>query len=384
MPWSRSIVEDAQDWSSFETWSEQLTREPVWYARAHNEVSPMQQQALQFAPSTVPSPLTRGFARLEALSKTGFYAALSTMATRLALPSSEENLDFVTAARDAYELHERMLTRPGMRDVLRRVEREDLATLPFFLALSPGDVRRVHAKRARNVRRLAVEPPDDFPYPEYYLNDFHNQSNGNLSLRAALTYEWQIRFLFMGTHHLMRQGVIDEIPEGDGLDVLDVACGTASWLTQARLQNRRHPVTGIDLSPHYLKVARFFRGRDATFLQMNAEQLSPGWTGRFDVVTNIWLFHELPQDALDRATAEMARVLKPSGKLIFMEAIQLADAPPRRRLEKANERFLEIFNEPYFASYQRLDLPRHFARFGLEVASVSRWNSSKVITAYKR
>lgn len=278
------------------------------------------------------------------------------------------------------ELHTRVLKDPDKRAALARAEREDLLTLPVFLACALADIRRTRSKEREGQRQLRVEPRDDFPYPDYYLNDFHNQLNGGLSLRAALTYEWQIRLLFLGANRLMRQGVIDEIPEGDHLDVLDVACGPATWITQAWLQNRRHRYTGIDLSPSYLRAARLLR-REISLLQMNAEQMAPEWTGRFGLVTCIWLFHELPAEARERVTAEMARVLEPGGTLLFMDSIQHEEASEGEPATFKN--FQNHFNEPYFVDYTRTDLPALFARHGLRVVKKERWFLSKLMVLRK-
>ncbi|MEW5848833.1 MAG: class I SAM-dependent methyltransferase [Myxococcota bacterium] len=329
------------------------------------------------------SLVRRTAARLQAAGRVGFYGASSKAMWKSALPWTqleEETRDL--DLRDAYDLHVRVLQRKGMRHVLRAVEKEDLATLPFFAAFIPLDLLRVARKRRGGLTDLPVSPPDTFPYPSYYLHDFHHQANGNLSLRAALTYEWQIRFLFLGTNRLMRQGVVDEIPPGDHLRILDVACGTASWFTQARLQGRHHRMLGVDLSPHYLRVARLFRGKHAEFQRMAAEALDPGWTGRFDVVTCIWMFHEMPQDARDRATEEMVRVLKPGGKLVFMDAVQPADVP-HVNMRGVGEHFEDFFAEPYFEDYLRMDLPTHFARHGLQLRNTTVWYRSKVMALYK-
>jgi ubiquinone/menaquinone biosynthesis C-methylase UbiE len=328
------------------------------------------------------APLARGaLARAVAARRTAFYGAVTSALLRLSLPP--EDFDPRLAARslrDAFRLHVELLERPGMRAVLARAEREDLATLPAFALSAPLDLVRVRRKRRRGLRRLPVRPPDEFPYPAYYLNDFHHQANGGLSLRAALTYEWQIRFLFLGTNRLMRQGVIDEIPPGSGLEVLDVGCGTGAWITQARLQGRRHRVTGIDLSPDYLAVARLFRGRDADFIQMDAERLPASWSGRFDLVTSIWLFHELPRAAVERVAAGMARVLRPGGRLVFRDAAQPQDAPDRD-LPRTGRHFHTHFNKPYFLKYLGLDPPDLCRRCGLEVDKVERWYASKLVVA---
>ncbi len=320
--------------------------------------------------------------RLQAAGRVGLHAGAMATAWASALPVDEVTLSFwKNSFTEALALHERVMSRPETREALSRAEREDLFTLPVFAATALSDIQRVRRKQSTGERRLPVEPPDAFPYPDYYLNDFHHQSNGGLSLRAALTYEWQIRFLFMGANRLMRQGLIDQLPEGSHLDVLDVACGPATWMHQAWLQNRRHRYTGIDLSAAYLRAARLLR-RKATFLQMNAEELKPEWAGRFDVVTCIWLFHELPVPAMERVTAELARVLKPGGRVLFLDAIQHGDAP---ELDATSPfpYFGEHFNEPYFQEYSRVDLPRLFARHGLELQRQEPWFLSKLLTLRK-
>jgi ubiquinone/menaquinone biosynthesis C-methylase UbiE len=340
--------------------------------------------AITEAEPSLPSTLAdRAIARFRAATRAGFYVASATAMWRLALPYTDvERRGTPRVVREAYDLHVRVLERPGMRKLLDRAEREDWATLPFFLASAPGDILRVLRKRRGSTRALPVKPRDSFPYPDYYLYDFHNQSNGNLSMRSALTYEWQIRFLFTGTNRLMRQGVIDHIPPGRDLDVLDVGCGTAAWMTLARMQGRRHRFTGVDLSQAYLRVARAFRGRFAKFQQMAAEHLDPSWTNRFDVVTCIWVYHEMPPHAMEQATAEMSRVLKPGGRLIFMEALQPEDGGGPV-ISNRQTNFSEFFNEPWFGDYLKLDLREHFARHGLKLESTTHWFHSKAVTAVK-
>lgn len=227
-----------------------------------------------------------------------------------------------------------------------------------------------------------VRPTDQFNYPDYYLHDYHYQANGGLSWRAAATYEWQIRFLFAGTNRLMRQSIIDAVPMGAHLQILDVGCGTATWMHQAQLQQRHHPIIGVDLSPHYLQLARRRNVPDTEFLQLNAEHLPDSWNNRFDVVTCIWMYHELPAAAQHHVTASMARVLKPGGKLLFLDAVQQSDVP-EDNINDSNEAFAQHFNEPYFLAYQHLDLAEHFRQHGLEPGQPQRWFVSKFMEATK-
>ncbi len=95
--------------------------------------------------------------------------------------------------------------------------------------------------------------------------------------------------------------------------VLDIGCG-AGMLTN-RLAERKHQVTGVDLSPDSLKVARM---QDLTksvkYIQANAEAL-PFDDASFDVVTALDLLEHVhhPQTVI----REAARVLKPGGLFFF-------------------------------------------------------------------
>lgn len=291
---------------------------------------------------------------------------------------------------ESYDLHKRLYARPGFAAMMRKLEWEDLLTLPAMALATPLDLKRIRRKFIKGVKRLPVEPPDDFPYPDYYLNDFHNQKNGNLSLQAALTYEWQIRVLFLNANRLMRQAVVDHIPPGDELEILDVACGTGVLVPQAFLQGRKHRITAIDLSPCYLRLARMAQRlgmrKGAEFLQMNAENLRPEWTERFDLVTNIWMLHELPRPVVERVIGEMARVLKPGGRLLLLDSLQQTDIPNEHRelAHRIYRFFARYFNEPYFLSYQRLDIPGLLTAHGLHVEKTEVWFRSKLWVARKQ
>ena len=294
------------------------------------------------------------------------------------------------AVAESYDLHRKLYARPGFAEVMRRVEREDYLTLPAMAMSIPSDLARIRRKFRDGDVKIPVQPPDDFPYPSYYLNDFHNQKNGNLSLQSALTYEWQISILFFNTNRLMRQGVIDNIPAGQGLEVLDLACGTGAYIPQAVLQGRKHHYTGIDLSSSYLRVAHFAKKLglrpNSDFFQMNAESLRPEWSERFDIVTNIWLLHELPRAAIDRTLDEVVRVLKPGGKFLLMDSWQAADVPAEKKglSDMVSRFFARYFNEPYYLAYQRLDIPALLQSHGLQVEKSETWFRSKLWVATKK
>ena len=264
--------------------------------------------------------------------------------------------------RGAERIHEEMLRRPELRRPLLALEWMDLLVLPLLPLFTIVDVARVLFKRRAGLQSLRVRPRDAFPYPRYYLHDFHHQPNGGLSLRSALAYEWQVRFLFAGTERLMRQAVIDALPRGESLDVLDLGCGTAAWVAQARALGRDHRYTGVDLSPEYLRLGRLQRPGVA-FVQASAEELPDAWAGRFDVVVAIWLFHELPGAAVREAILEAGRVLRPGGTFIFLDAKQRGDEAACDPRVAGN--FKDYFAEPYFEEWVELDVESMLRDAGL-------------------
>ena len=135
--------------------------------------------------------------------------------------------------------------------------------------------------------------------------------------------------------------------------LLDVACGTGRFLREVKANYPRLHVTGLDLSPHYLAVARreLAPWSRARFVEGAAEAM-PFADAEFDVVTCIYLFHELPPRIRRAAVAEIRRVLKPGGTLIFVDSLQTGDEPD---YDGTLELFPLAFHEPYYESYLRED-----------------------------
>ena len=77
-----------------------------------------------------------------------------------------------------------------------------------------------------------------------------------------------------------------------------------------------------------------------------------------DAVTSIFVFHELPPHIRRAAFREFARVLKPGGRLVIIDSLQLGDEPD---YDGMLELFPRSFHEPYYDSYIREDF-RKIAR----------------------
>ena len=90
--------------------------------------------------------------------------------------------------------------------------------------------------------------------------------------------------------------------------------------------------------------------------------------GAFDAVTNVYLFHEMPKEARRNAAREFARVLKPGGKLFFVDSAQVGDGAAlgmEKAFDQALERFPMFNHEPYYRDYSLTDLKALFGEFGL-------------------
>lgn len=218
--------------------------------------------------------------------------------------------------------------------------------------------------------------------PRYYQQNFHFQTDGWLSEDSARIYDFQVDVLFKGTTAVMRRLALAQMAKAISgtnrrcLAYVDVACGTGGLLNPALSAFPGLRGTGIDLSLDYLQVARErSQTSRASYLCANAENL-PFADDSVDLVSCVYLFHELPPKARRQVAREIARILKPGGTFIFMDSLLKGDRPS---YDGSLEAFPVLFHEPYFSSYVNEDLEALFAEVGLhlektDLAFVSRIN----------
>lgn len=241
-------------------------------------------------------------------------------------------------------------------------------------------------RKSRNAFTAKAEPSAE-DLPAYYAQDFHFQNGGYLTNESARLYDVQVETLFMGAAAPMRRAALRPIAEfmrgrdQRQMSLVDVACGTGRFLRQVRLGYPALQLTGIDLSRPYLDEARrHMRGlRAANLVQAPAEKM-PLADATADIVSSIFLFHELPPDVRRQVTVEMARVLKPGGLLVFLDSLQLGDRPQWDGLLEA---FPARFHEPYYRNYIVDDLEALFAGCGLIPEATSTVFLSKLVVCRK-
>lgn len=243
----------------------------------------------------------------------------------------------------------------------------------------------------RNVRDLPRDVETD-NYPDYYLQNFHHQTDGYLSDHSASLYDLQVEILFNGTADPMRRRVIKPLVQGlrafadrpaSSLRVLDVATGTGRTLHQLRSALPNAQLVGLDLSSAYLRQAnRWLSQRPSELPQLvqgNAEAM-PFAEGSMQGVTCVFLMHELPAEARQAVLDDCFRVLEPGGVLVLADSVQLSDSP---QFEVAMDNFRRVFHEPYYRDYIGDDINGRLSAAGFSGIRASSHLMTRVWTATK-
>ncbi len=147
--------------------------------------------------------------------------------------------------------------------------------------------------------------------------------------RVAGRYDALNSVMTAGLHHRWRQRAAERAGLAPGDSALDVCCGTGDMALElaARVSPGGH-VVGCDFSEPMLDLAREkANGRAAEAVRFEwADALSlPYDAGRFDAVTVGFGVRNLAD--LDRGLREMARVLRPGGRLVVLEITQPTRPP---------------------------------------------------------
>ncbi|MBD2329333.1 class I SAM-dependent methyltransferase [Alkalinema sp. FACHB-956] len=223
----------------------------------------------------------------------------------------------------------------------------------------------------------AVNNPD-LQYPTYYLKPFHAYEEGNLGWLPATEVEvaaysvhariWQESgssgdpHLRQSYHKVLQQ----ELPIAPR-DIVDLGCsvGMSTFALQETFPGSK--ITGVDLSPHFLAVARYRtelrQAGKGNGLQLKGEhpsaEAAPTWVhaaseqtglpaGSYDLVSACLMFHELPQSASIEIFHEARRLLKPGGYLTIMDmnprsAVFVKMPPYVMTLLKSTEPYLDEY-----------------------------------------
>jgi demethylmenaquinone methyltransferase/2-methoxy-6-polyprenyl-1,4-benzoquinol methylase len=158
----------------------------------------------------------------------------------------------------------------------------------------------------------------------------------------APNYDLMNTLMSLGLDRSWRRLAVDRSGLKAGGKGLDVCCGTGMLtMEQARAAGPAGKITGLDFSEKMLEVARQnikdFQFRDAIrFVQGDALNL-PFENDHFDCATVGWGLRNVP-DIL-KAVREMARVVRPGGKVVSLDMAQPV---------------IPVFREVYWLCFNRL------------------------------
>jgi ubiquinone/menaquinone biosynthesis C-methylase UbiE len=157
-----------------------------------------------------------------------------------------------------------------------------------------GDDSRIGREREFHDRRFATEAIDDPDDPRRAARKYYEAAQAGPAAYAA------------------------RLQVAPGSRVLEYGCGVGS--EAFNLAERGARVTAIDISPVALEIASEEARRrllDIDFVEMNAEELTFA-DASYDLVCGSAILHHL---VLDVAIPQIARVLAPGGRAVFLEPL---------------------------------------------------------------
>jgi ubiquinone/menaquinone biosynthesis C-methylase UbiE len=177
--------------------------------------------------------------------------------------------------------------------------------------------------------------------------------------------------------------ILDRIREAAGLTrqsrVLDVACGPG--IVAEALARHAGVVVAVDLTPTMLARAQSrcaAAGLTNVYCALNAAETLPFADNTFDVVVNRSAIHHFPAPAV--ALAEMARVTRPSGRVVISDVVA-SEEPEEADLHNA----LEILRDPsHVRMMPQSELIGILHDNGLDVTSSMTWTNQREFTEWLR
>lgn len=103
---------------------------------------------------------------------------------------------------------------------------------------------------------------------------------------------------------------VEAVREAGPRRVLEVGCGWGAFAARLARELRPDELVAVDLSPRMVELARA-RGVDARRGDVQRLELEDG---TFDCAVANWMLYHVPD--LDRGLGELARVLRPGGRLV--------------------------------------------------------------------
>jgi SAM-dependent methyltransferase len=176
-------------------------------------------------------------------------------------------------------------------------------------------------RRVFNRARLALRPPDDDA--AHYVRDYRRMVR---RLMADHPIDEAMSLAVGGDYDAVGPGLAELLrAEGlaDGTSLLDLGCGSGR-LAHALGSRVRIGYLGLDVVPELLAYARTRCPPDYQF-EVNTGLSLPAADASFDMACAFSVFTHLQHEETFSYLEELARVLKPGGRLVF-SFLEFADA----------------------------------------------------------
>ena len=169
--------------------------------------------------------------------------------------------------------------------------------------------------------------PEQHARPERGSEEFSADVRGMFD-RISGVYDLMNSAMSAGLHHEWRQRAVELADVGPGSDALDICCGTGDLALE--LRRRIGPdgrVVGSDFSEPMLELARAKSGEQGLPVEFGwADALDlPYGDDSFDAVTVGFGARNLAD--LDKGLGQMARVMRPGGRLVILEITRPSREP---------------------------------------------------------
>lgn len=160
----------------------------------------------------------------------------------------------------------------------------------------------------------------------------------------------------------LAQLALEDAPDAQNWRALDVACGPGTFARA--IAPRVRAITGVDLTLAMLSLAEeTFSNVSLTcnFVCADATRL-PFLSQSFDLVTCGYAFHHMPDPGA--ALAEMARVVRPGGRVALLDIVTPANAS-----QEANSRIERARDPSHVDALQLEQIRKLFAGQGLRACT---------------
>jgi ubiquinone/menaquinone biosynthesis C-methylase UbiE len=185
---------------------------------------------------------------------------------------------------------------------------------------------------------------------------------------------------FLGGKGNPRSGLIDALGD-DRRSILDVCVGTAASTVPVAVHRVTSQMIGIDNSREMLAVARrkvVQKGLANVELTNADAEAMPFGGGSFDTVMVSFALHEFESESRSRVIAEIARVLRPGGRLCVIDFA--------RQEGLVNRAFLKLwapFEPSCFRAFLDLDWRTDAGAYGLRFVSAAQYSFSNLYVIEK-